>query len=365
MERIESSAYPRFGPVTRLKWNPRDHVTLYAIAAGLVSSAMTATLALALATPGETSGIGYGGRAPALPGLIVFRRYFDDNHQWGALFTVKTNGTQIRQLTHPPKGVVDDEPVWSPDGRRIAFQHSRANKSLIYVAHADGSDEKQLAPCTGWCASQDSPTWSPDGSKIAMGVRPLVGHESVWIVSASGTGPYRLTQRGKPRSANTGMDDSQPAWSPDGKRILFVRHMAQPGPHGRLATFVIGADGRGERQFTPWWLRSGHHPTWSRDGTRVVLTSNADYGTSTVLPNIYSIRTNGTGLTQLTHARAGQEYLSSSFSPDGKWITFGMKGGKDAKAALYVMRANGTGVRYVIKSAFWDSTPDWKASPRR
>jgi Tol biopolymer transport system component len=96
-----------------------------------------------------------------------------------------------------------------------------------------------------------------------------------------------------------------------------------------------------------------------------VLTSNADNGTSTALPNIYSIRANGTGLTQLTHARAGQEYLSSSFSPDGKWITFGMKDGKDAKAALYVMRANGTGVRYVTKSAFWDSTPDWKATPRR
>jgi TolB protein len=336
------------------------------IAAGLVFSAMSAALALTLATARETSGIDHFGRAPALPGLIVFRRYFDNKHEWGALFTVKTTGTQIRQVTHPQKGVVDDEPVWSPDGRRIAFQHGRANKSLIYVADADGSGEKQLAPCMGWCASQDSPAWSPDGSKIAMGVRPHFGHESVWIVSASGTGPNQLTQRDEPHSANTGMDDSEPAWSPDGTQILFVRHMAQPGPHGRIATFVIGADGRGERQLAPWWLRSGHHPDWSRDGARVVLTSNADNGTSTILSNIYSVRADGTGLTQLTHARAGQEYLSSSFSPDGKWITFGMKGGigEDDKAALYVMRANGTGVRYVTKSAFWDSAPDWQASPR-
>jgi Tol biopolymer transport system component len=336
----------------------------YAIAAVLVLCALTAALALAYATARETSGIDRFGRAPALPGLIVFRRYLDNNHQWGALFTVRTNGTQIRQITHPRKGVVDDEPVWSPDGRRIAFQHTRANKSVIYVANAAGGGEKQLAPCRGWCASQDSPAWSPDGSKIAMGVRPLSGHESVWIVSASGTGLSQLTQRDQPHSANTGMDDSEPAWSPDGTKILFVRQMAQPGPHGRIATFVIAADGRGERQLTPWWLRSGHHPTWSRDGARVVLTSNADKGAAT-LSNIYSIRADGTGLTQLTHARAGQEYLSSSFSPDGKWITFGMTGGQDDKAALYVMRANGAGVRYVTKSAFWDSTPDWKANSRR
>jgi Tol biopolymer transport system component len=70
-------------------------------------------------------------------------------------------------------------------------------------------------------------------------------------------------------------------------------------------------------------------------------------------------------MTQLTHAHAGEGYLSSSFSPDGKWITFGVSlgTGKSETAAVYVMRANGTGIRVVIRSTFWDSAPDWGSRP--
>ena len=64
---------------------------------------------------------------------------------------------------------------------------------------------------------------------------------------------------------------------------------------------------------------------------------------------------------KLTRAQPGQQYLSSSFSADGKWITFGMSRGtgKDDRADVYVMRVNGTGVRAVTKSPLWDSAPDW------
>ena len=116
-------------------------------------------------------------------GSIVFRRYFDDSRQWGALFSVKPNGTGVRQLTHPPKGVLDNEPVWSPDGKRIAYEHGRGNKTLVYVANADGSGAKPLGGCSGSCAGQTAPAWSSDGSKLAVGLGPRIGHSSVWIVS--------------------------------------------------------------------------------------------------------------------------------------------------------------------------------------
>src|SRR3712207_7433935 len=55
-------------------------------------------------------------------GQIVFRRYFDPDQTKGALFTMNPDGSHIRQITHPPKGWLDNLPAWSPDGKRIAFQ---------------------------------------------------------------------------------------------------------------------------------------------------------------------------------------------------------------------------------------------------
>ena len=299
-------------------------------------------------------------RPDATNGDIVFRRYFDDTRQWGALFSVSPNGTGLRQLTHPPRGILDSEPVWSPDGKRIAYEHGRGNKTLVYLANADGSGAGPLGACTGLCAGQAAPAWSPDGSKLALGLGPRIGHESVWIVSATGTGLEQLTQRNRP-ATDTSMNDTDPSWSPDGTKLVFVRHMPEPRPRGRLAIFVINADGSGERQLTPWALRAGNHPDWSPDGKRILFLSNVDGGPD-ALTDIYTIRPDGTGMTRLTHAQAGQEYLSSAFSPDGGWITFGMVGGpaKDATAAVYVMRANGTGIRGVTRSTLWDSAPDWR-----
>jgi Tol biopolymer transport system component len=81
-----------------------------------------------------------------------------------------------------------------------------------------------------------------------------------------------------------------------------------------------------------------------------------------VSANLYTIHADGTGLEQLTHAGGGRiQYLSASFSPDGAWIAFSRTPGVGAagNADVYVMRADGTGVRNVTRSAIWDSGVDW------
>jgi TolB protein len=299
---------------------------------------------------------------PAASGRIVFNRFFDASHRWGALFTVNPDGTAVQRVTSAQRGVLDEEPVWSPNGKRIAFQRVRAHRTLVFIIHADGSGEKELAGCPRGCSGEDSPAWSPDGSRLAIGVYPSGGRESVWILNSSGTGLEQLTQHDQAH-ADGDVDDSQPAWSPDGTQLTFVRKIAQPGPHGRQAIFVINADGTGERRLTPWRLRAGHHPVWSPTGTQILFSSNADLAAPNLRSNIYSINLDGTGLRQLTHARADQLYLSSAFSPDGSWITFAMKPGKNDNAQVFVMRADGTAVREVTHSAFWDSAPDWGPRP--
>ena len=50
--------------------------------------------------------------------------------------------------------------------------------------------------------------------------------------------------------------------------------------------------------------------------------------------------------------------LSTSYSPDGKWIVYGTNG-VEANADVFVMRADGTDSRPVTRSKLWDSAPDW------
>ena len=58
-------------------------------------------------------------------GRIAFRRFLNEERTWGAVFTIRPDGTRERQVTFPPEGFVDRNPDVSPDGRRIAFQREQ------------------------------------------------------------------------------------------------------------------------------------------------------------------------------------------------------------------------------------------------
>lgn len=315
--------------------------------------------------------------APGQNGKLAFRRTFNPQHTWGALFTANPDGSAVHRITRPRRFVADIEPDWSRDGTRIVFQRIDVNgcgagceTDEIDVVASDGSRLTRIAhdpshkgcitggqPAGGICRSV--PTWSPDGKQIAFQcqVQPSPGDPGfsrICVMDADGSDVRQL-----PQQPGTGLSDSAPAWSPDGKHIAFGR-----GVHDQQAVFVMSADGNDARQLTPWALRAGQ-PDWSPDGGRIVFYSNRDDPT-TVSANLYSIRVDGTGLRQLTHARGGRtQYLSASFSPDGSWIAFSKTPGVGnlGNADVYVMRADGTAVRNVTRSTIWDSGVDW--GPRR
>ena len=153
------------------------------------------------------------------------------------LYVLNADGSGLRDLTRnlggsrgPGAGPASD-PVWSPDGRRIAFVRLNTRHG-VYVVNADGSAVRNLTPKPRG-AAYAAPAWSPDGRKITFaGERD--GNSEIYLMNADGSGQRNLT-------LNLAYD-GDPAWSPDGRKITFVSNR-----DGRYAVYVMNADGSGQR----------------------------------------------------------------------------------------------------------------------
>jgi TolB protein len=329
---------------------------------------------------------------PALPaqatfpgdnGRIAFRRFLNFDRTWGAVFTANPDGSHEFQVTHPPEGYVDRNPDVSPDGRRITFQRESVLDDVpcaddIYVVNTDGSHLTRLTgadtpdaecpPDVGW--GDAAPAWSPDGREIAFyrGSGPivddLVQRQAIYVMNADGSHIRLVTQK----FLATG-EDSDPQWSPDGSTLVFQRRNVRSAqPADGVAIWTIRLDTGRERRVTPYDLNAGDTPDWSPDGRRILFHDNLDMVKPDISPNLFTIRPDGTGLKQLTFATGGViQHLGSSYSPDGKWITFARKpatGGTQLNTAdVFIMRVDGTDERPVTRTDLYDSYPDWGPRP--
>jgi Tol biopolymer transport system component len=301
---------------------------------------------------------------PAKNGRIAFKRFLDPALSTSAVFASDVNGRNERRLSHPPEGAEDNSPDWSADGLSVTFQRCRAIvRCEVWTVRADGTGETRLGPdCLDvppgpLCESRISPAYSPSGA-IVFGRGYVdaggVPHADVDLMNAAG-GDLRTILSVPPFSvANAAF-----AWAPDGARLVVeIVNSESATPPGGIALYVMNADGSGGlRQITPFALRGGDHPDWSPDGERILFRSNAQ-STDAVGSQLHTVRPDGTGLEQLSHFSPGTRVLSSSYSPDGKWITVGLSG-VDGNPDVYVMRTNGHGIHPVTRTSAWDSAPDW------
>ena len=176
--------------------------------------ACLATLGLAVAGWGQADGKDVDNPAdPSLPVGIGQTVMSSNGEAWvvGA----------IRRLTNDSDW--DWKPSWSPDGRHIAFQSSRAGNYEIYVMDSDGSNPHRLTdhPAEDWF-----PSWSPDGRHIAY-VSERDGKPKIYVIGSDGSNPRNLT--------NDSDRHYYPSWSPDGRHIAFQSSR----DHGNYEIYVM------------------------------------------------------------------------------------------------------------------------------
>ncbi|MBA2381434.1 MAG: PD40 domain-containing protein [Chloroflexi bacterium] len=198
----------------------------------------------------------------ALDGTITF-----DSQRAGGrhLFNIAADGSRLTQVTSDAGGAEQDV-SYSPDGKRIAYEHYSCVEERdfgIQVASSDGTGEKPLTqpfPLRSVAGEKDA-AFSPDGASVAF-VRTVDDTQAaVWIVPATGGTARRLT--------DDAVDASYPRWSPDGRLILFTGRPA--GADDGLGLWVVAAGGGPSTVLFKHDAGSlEFEADWSPDGRQVV-----------------------------------------------------------------------------------------------
>jgi len=140
----------------------------------------------------------------------------------GDIWLMDEDGFNKRNLTNHKAD--DTLPVWSPDGKQIAFISDRDSKDKtynLYVMDADGSNQHRLSPIR---VAYDWIAWSPDAKKIAFAGqsddKDTNWNWEIYVIDTDGMNHKRLTDNSS--------DDVTPKWSPDGKKIAFINDTRSP-----------------------------------------------------------------------------------------------------------------------------------------
>ena len=183
------------------------------------------------------------------------------------------NGSNLVNLTADSEAF-DGRASWRPDGRKIAFMSDRETPSNPTPPAFPGPDFE------------------------------------IFVMNADGSNPTQITFND--------LDDEDPAWSPNGKRIVFQRDLDPVRGQADYDILTMKADGTRERNLTNSPGVHDFDPNWSPNGHRIAFTSDRDGD-----GEIYTMKPNGSRVRQLTFNDAPFAFDGDpNWSPDGRKIAF-------------------------------------------
>ena len=175
-------------------------------------------------------------------------------------------------------------PVFTPDGRSLAYSLSTENGADLYLVPLDG-DAFPRRVTAGRGSMNVQPSYSPDGNRVAF-MSDRTGHPEVYIMDADGTNPDIFT------AFDFGDQNyrASPDWSPDGRQVTFQSRI-----DGRFQIFTMTLRDRQPRQLTS--EGENEDPSWAPDGRHLVFSSTRS-GTR----QLWILDTESGRLRQLTQA---------------------------------------------------------------
>jgi Tol biopolymer transport system component/DNA-binding winged helix-turn-helix (wHTH) protein len=270
-----------------------------------------------------------------------------------SIFLVSLDGSARRKLTLPPAGATGDYyPAFSPDGKRLAFARAMSFSATdLYVLQLPDGKPARL---TFDGLTIDGLAWAADSREIIFSSRRGSSFNSLWRIRAGGGVPERVSAFGEdvisPAVSRDGnrlaytrllddmniwsytMDeaghvtskqpliastfrDSDPDYSPDGRRIAFTS-----GRNGSFGIWLSDSDGTNARLLFDGGAYVTGSPRWSPDGRRIVFDTRANDPAKVGNPSIWAVNADGGKAHRLTAGITGD--VAPTWSRDGKWIYF-------------------------------------------
>lgn len=266
--------------------------------------------------------------------------------------------------------VRDSYPSLSPDGAQLIFGSNRSGRDIIWIAAADGSNARPFFDGGKLRTRPVSPVWSPDGRSIAFAMRPAgsgEGEQDIYRMRSDGTMVRRLT--------DSPGDDAHPHWSSDGRRIFFNSARATPDPKAEWGRqwhdiYSMAPDGTDVRRHTD--CRSVcTYPVPSPDGRHIAYRKVTD--TPGLSWNLDPGRRNSEvfvdaadGSSSLNVSNDGAFDGWPMWAPDGRWLVFASNRGKLANIGqIFAVRPDGSGLRAVTTGAVSRVQPSFSADGKR
>jgi Tol biopolymer transport system component len=271
----------------------------------------------------------------------------------GVIYTINPDGSGKSKVVNTSEaGSTID---YSPDGKRITYASYEGfndgnpagpqKDHEIYTINVDGTGKFQLTHNNRY---DSDPSYSPDGKRVAY--TRIDGHDAeIYTINADGTGAFRVT--------NNDTNEFFPSYSPDGKKIVF-----SGGSHRKLSRpwtytediFTIGVNGKNRVRLT-YNYTTDSAPDYSPDGRRIAFAGFVDSApfSQKVYWNIYTIRARGGGKIKVVGGGADPDY-----SPDGKKIVY-YTGSQLRHPDIYTINVGGGGKSKVAVG----QTPAWGSRP--
>jgi len=243
--------------------------------------------------------------------------------KYGNLWIVPTGGGEPRQFTYGDQS--DSSPRWSPDGTSIAFLSNRVDSekpAQIFIIPFDGGEARKLTNIEG---EINLVSWSPDGRKLLCAIRKTDAEVL-----------EREKDEQKKKLGTVARHYDRVFYKLDGYGFL---------PHERRHLWLVDARTGKGKQLTDSPIYDENSPAFSPDGKSIVFVSNRskDPDATPDRDDLFVMALDGSEPRKLKTPVGGKGF--PSFSPDGKWIAYlGAEGENEwyKSTNLWVTSADGT-----------------------